>query len=64
MKRSILPCFLLTCFFAKAQQTFWLTDPQAIYKQAQEYYQKQYYSLAYPIFKELEAEPGGKTAAL
>jgi len=54
MKRLILPCILLTCFFAKAQQTFWLTDPEAVYKQAQEFYQKQYYSLAYPIFKELE----------
>jgi TolA-binding protein len=56
MKRPILPFFLLLCFFAKAQQTFWLTDPQANYKQAQEYYQKQYYSLAYPIFKELEQD--------
>ena len=56
MKRPILPFFLLLCFFAKAQQTFWLTDPQATYKQAQEYYQKQYYSLAYPIFKELEQD--------
>jgi TolA-binding protein len=56
MKRSILPFFFLLCFFAKAQQTFWLTDPQATYKQAQEYYQKQYYSLAYPIFKELEQD--------
>jgi len=56
MKRPILPFFLLLCFFAKGQQTFWLTDPQATYKQAQEYYQKQYYSLAYPIFKELEQD--------
>src|SRR5579863_10466596 len=56
MKRPILPFFLLLCFFAKAQQTFWLTDPQATYKQAQEYYQKQYYSLAYPIFKQLEQD--------
>ena len=56
MKRPILPFFILLSFFAKAQQTFWLTDPQATYKQAQEYYQKQYYSLAYPIFKELEQD--------
>ncbi len=56
MKRLILPVFLLSCFYAKSQQTYFLTDPQASYKQAQEYYQKQYYSLAYPIFKELEQD--------
>ena len=56
MKRAILPIFLLFCFYAKAQQTFFITDPQATYKQAQEFYQKQYYSLAYPIFKELEQD--------
>jgi TolA-binding protein len=60
MKRPILPFFLLVSFFAKAQQTFWLTDPQATYKQAQEYYQKQYYSLAYPIFKELEQDQAAR----
>jgi TolA-binding protein len=60
MKRLILPCFLLTCFVAKSQQTFWLTDPEATYKQAQEYYQKQYYSLAYPIFKELEQDQAAR----
>jgi TolA-binding protein len=60
MKRSILPCFLLICFFARGQQTFWLTDPQASYKQAQEYYQKQYYSLAYPIFRELEQDQAAR----
>ena len=38
-----------------AQQTYFLTDPQAEYKQAKEYYQKQYYSLAYPLFKKLQA---------
>jgi TolA-binding protein len=60
MKRPILPFFLLLCSFAKAQQTFWLTDPQATYKQAQEYYQKQYYSLAYPIFKQLEQDQAAR----
>jgi TolA-binding protein len=58
MKRTILPFLLLICFFSQAQQTFWLTDPQATYKQAQELYQKQYYSLAYPIFKQLEQDEG------
>ena len=56
MKRLILPFLLLVSFFARAQQTFWLTDPQATYKQAQEYYQKHDYSLAYPIFRELEQD--------
>lgn len=60
MKRAILPFFLLICFFARAQQTFFLTDPQAEYKQAQEYYQKQYYSLAYPIFRELEQDQAAR----
>lgn len=36
-----------------AQQTRFLADPQASFKEAKEYYQKEYYSLAYPIFKEL-----------
>ena len=56
MKRAILPFFLFFSFFSKAQQTFWLTDPQATYKQAQEFYQKQLYSLAYPIFRQLEQD--------
>jgi TolA-binding protein len=60
MKRPILPFFLLFCFFAKAQQTFFITDPQATYKQAQEFYQKQYYSLAYPIFRELELDQASR----
>ena len=60
MKRSILPAFLLLSCYVKAQQTFFLTDPEATYKQAQEYYQKQYYSLAYPIFRELEQDQAAR----
>ena len=60
MKSSILAFFLLLCFYSQAQQTFWLTDPQASFKQAQEFYQKQYYSLAYPIFKELEQDEASR----
>ena len=56
MKRVICPLFFLIFLHAKAQQTYFITDPQAEYKQAQEYYQKQYYSLAYPIFRELEKD--------
>ena len=56
MKRAICPLFFLISFYAQAQQTFFITDPQATYKQAQEFYQKQYYSLAYPIFRDLEQD--------
>jgi tetratricopeptide (TPR) repeat protein len=37
-----------------AQQTRNLDDPQASYKQAKDFFQNEYYSLAYPIFKELK----------
>jgi TolA-binding protein len=56
MKRAIL--FFFTCTitsFLFAQQTLFLNDPQTAFKQAKEYYQNAYYSLAYPIFKELQA---------
>ncbi len=56
MKKT--PVFFFALFITSslfAQQTYFLTDPQAEYKQAKEYYQKQYYSLAYPIFKKLQS---------
>jgi len=37
-----------------AQQTKYLDDPQASYKQAKDFFQNEYYSLAYPIFRELK----------
>jgi len=37
-----------------AQQTKYFDDPQAGFKQAKEFFQESYYSLAYPIFKELK----------
>lgn len=60
MKRLLFPFLLIFFFSANAQQTLYLNDPRAAYKQAQEYYQKQYYSLAYPIFKELEQDQQNK----
>jgi TolA-binding protein len=42
------------CISSLAQQTAIYTDPQESFKQAKEFYQKEQYSLAYPIFKELE----------
>ena len=63
MKRAILPIVFYFCVFLQnAQQTFFLTDPQATYKQAQEFYQKQYYSLAYPIIQGTGAGSGCQTA--
>src|SRR5450631_3192747 len=56
MKR--LTFFALTSFLVSslfAQQTVFVNDPQAVLKQATEYFQKEYYSLAYPLFKELES---------
>ena len=41
---------------ATAQQTRIYTDPQADFNQAKEYFQKEQYSLAYPLFKELRNE--------
>jgi TolA-binding protein len=38
-----------------AQQTQYLNDPQADFKQAREFFQHEYYSLAYPMFKELRS---------
>jgi TolA-binding protein len=42
-------------FFAGAQQTRIMAedDGQVAFRQAKEYYQKEYYSLAYPLFKSL-----------
>ncbi|WP_430896880.1 MULTISPECIES: tetratricopeptide repeat protein [unclassified Paraflavitalea] len=38
----------------KAQETKILLDPQANFQQAKEYYQREQYSLAYPLFRDLE----------
>src|ERR1700729_4261656 len=56
MKRSILFCFLFISYSLIAQQTFYTSDPQASIKQAKEYFQKGYYTLAYPVFKQLESK--------
>lgn len=41
---------------ATAQQTQFISGELSAFNQAKEYYQKEYYSLAYPIFKELNAQ--------
>ena len=45
---------VISVFSLQAQQTRIYTDPQEKFKEAKEYYQKDQYSLAYPLFKELQ----------
>jgi TolA-binding protein len=40
--------------FSSAQQSRFINDPQAAFNQAKEYFQKEQYSLAYPILKDLQ----------
>ena len=40
--------------FSSAQQSRFINDPQEAFNQAKEYFQKEQYSLAYPILKDLE----------
>src|SRR5258706_2464983 len=37
-----------------SQQTRFFSDPQTTFKEAKEYFQKEQYSLAYPLFRELQ----------
>lgn len=57
MKRILLflvvACISLSSF---SQQPRVINDPNAMFHQAKEYFQKEHYSLAYPIFKELELQ--------
>ncbi len=41
---------------SEAQQTRYYTDPAAKFKDAKEYFQKEQYSLAYPLFRELRRD--------
>ena len=54
-RRFIYITMVLACITAGAlaQQTRVYTDPLANFKQAKEFFQKEQYSLAYPLFKEL-----------
>jgi TolA-binding protein len=56
MKSTRLFVLLNLCLsFSYAQQTLFVNDPQAAFKQAKEYFQRGYYSLAYPLFKDLQS---------
>ncbi len=45
---------ILTCSITFAQQTRYYNDPEEKFKEAKEYFQKEQYSLAYPLLKELK----------
>jgi TolA-binding protein len=54
MKNQSLTLFaIILSISATAQQSVFYNDPQAKFKEAKEYFQKEQYSLAYPLFKEL-----------
>ncbi len=55
MKQSIfLAVTTLVSAVAFSQQTIYYSDPHIKFKEAKEYFQKEQYSLAYPLFKELK----------
>ncbi|HTQ66683.1 MAG TPA: tetratricopeptide repeat protein [Puia sp.] len=57
MKPTLIFVFInIIISSASAQQTLFINDPLAAFKQAKEYYQKEYYSLAYPLFRDLQAD--------
>jgi len=52
--QSLLSIAIGTSIFAFSQQTRFYSDPDTKFKEAKEYFQKEQYSLAYPLFKELQ----------
>src|SRR5438105_11706844 len=57
MKKTTAFLTLLGIFhFSFAQQTRVISDPQATFKQAKEFFQREQYSLAYPLLKDLELQ--------
>ena len=51
--QSFLSIAILFSISAFSQQTRVYSDPESTFKEAKEYFQKEQYSLAYPLFKEL-----------
>ena len=49
----LIPAIFLS-ISVSAQQSRFYSDPEEKFKEAKEYYQKEQYSLAYPILKELQ----------
>ncbi|HEY0676741.1 MAG TPA: tetratricopeptide repeat protein [Chitinophagaceae bacterium] len=57
MKRILLILAVgLSSLYSYSQQTRILDDPNAMFHQAKEYFQKEHYSLAYPLFKDLSLQ--------
>ncbi|WP_127132100.1 tetratricopeptide repeat protein [Pseudoflavitalea rhizosphaerae] len=57
MKKITAFCVLaLSIQGSIAQQTRFISDPQGTFKQAKEYFQREQYSLAYPILKDLQLQ--------
>ena len=52
--QHVLALVTISSVTAFSQSTRFYSDPQATFKEAKEYFQKEQYSLAYPIFKELQ----------
>src|SRR5436190_10208083 len=50
----LLAIAITTSIFTFSQQTRFYSDPDTKFKEAKEYFQKEQYSLAYPLFKELQ----------
>lgn len=53
-KICLIPSFCFLLSVANAQQTYTNKNPQEKFYEAKEYFQKEQYSLAYPILKELQ----------
>lgn len=53
-KTTAIIALLGISHFSIAQQTRFISDPQASFKQAKEFFQKEQYSLAYPLLKDLQ----------
>jgi len=52
--RSLVLAALFFGYTALSQQTYFHSDPQETFKQAKALFQKEQYSLAYPLFKQLQ----------
>lgn len=52
--QSLFFAFLFLSLSVFSQQTRYFSDPETKFKEAKEYFQKEQYSLAYPLFRELQ----------
>src|SRR6266700_2490409 len=55
-KTAVFTILISLSLFSFAQQTRFLNDPQATFKQAQEFFQHEQYSLAYPLLRDLQLQ--------